>query len=62
MISIKDEHQSIIYQEESVGVDTEKPLIIQPGKETNELVDQIYSELEAEIVFLNQNPIHSNIL
>ena len=50
LISLIDEHGNCIYLEESVGPDTEKPLFIQPGKETNELIEKLYSELEAEVL------------
>ena len=61
MSCIHDEHGNLIYQEDSNGPDSEKPLIVQPGKETNELIDITYSELEAEAHELNQNPITSTI-
>ena len=54
---IHDEHKNLIYQEESNGPESEKPLIVQPGKETNEIIEITYSELEAEAHELNQNPI-----
>ena len=33
-ILIKDEHENCLHQEESLGLETEKPLFIQPGKDT----------------------------
>ena len=62
LVSLKDEHENFIYQEECMGPESEKPLCLHPGKETNELVDQLYSTLEAEVVELNQNPFHCQIL
>ena len=62
LVSIRDEQGNCIYQEESTGSESEKPLYVQPGKETNELVEEIYSDLESKAWELNQTPIHCNIL
>ena len=43
IVSILDEHDKLIYQEMSNGYESKKPLFVQPGKETNESVDTIYS-------------------
>ena len=61
-ISIKDVHENCVYQEESLGVETEKPLFVQPGKETPELVEKLWSHIEEEIVDLKQNPIQCTVL
>ena len=62
VISLKDEHGNTIYQEMTIGAESEKPLFIQPGKETKEIVEKLYSDLEAQALDLNQNPIHCTIL
>ena len=41
---IKDEHGNLIYEEKCNGPESEKPLFIQPGKETNEIVEILYLE------------------
>ena len=62
MISISDEHKNCLYQEQSLGVETEKPLFVQPGKETLELVDKLWTHMEGEIIDLLENPIQTTIL
>ena len=62
MISINDEHENFINTEESLGVETEKPWFLQPGKETSELVDELWSHMEEEILDVKENPIQTSIL
>ena len=44
------------------GVETEKPLFIQPGKESDSLVGELWERMEDEIVDLEENPIKTTIL
>ena len=61
-ISIKDDQENCLHLEESLGVETELPLFIQPGKETLEIVNYLWSHMEEEILDLRENPIECTIL
>ena len=43
----------VAWEEHSLGEETEIPLRLVPGKETEELVEAIYTELEGEILDCN---------
>ena len=40
-----------------LGVETEKPLFVQPGKESDELVGELWSHLEDEIIDLQDKGV-----
>ena len=46
----------------SLGVETERPLFVQPGKESDELVGELWTHLEDDIFDLQENPIKTTIL
>ena len=46
-------HDEVAWVEQSLGEETEIPLRLVPGKETEELVEAIYTELEGEILDCN---------
>ena len=47
----------VAWTEQSLGEETEIPLRLVPGKETEELVEAIYTELEGEILDCNNSDI-----
>ena len=54
-ISINDEDESLICEEQSLGVDTEVPYFIIPRKESHDLTELCYKKLEEEVTFVNNN-------
>ena len=46
-------NDDVAWEEQSLGEETEIPLRLVPGKETEELVEAIYKELEGEILDCN---------
>ena len=49
----KHDQPDVAWEEQSLGEETEIPLRLVPGKETEELVEAIYTELEGEILDCN---------
>ena len=53
LLSNSTHHDDVAWEEQSLGEETEIPLRLVPGKETEELVEAIYTELEGEILDCN---------
>ena len=51
-----------MWEEHSLGEETEIPLRLVPGKESEALVEKLYTELEKEILDINLNEIKVTIL
>ena len=58
---IMSEDGTLQWEETSLGEETEIPLRLVPGKESEELVEAIYSELEGEILDCNDCDIKVDI-
>ena len=58
---IMSEDGTLQWEEASLGEETEIPLRLVPGKESEELVEAIYSELEGEILDCNDCDIKVDI-
>ena len=59
-ISISDEDENLIYEEKSLGVDSEVPYFIVLWKETHELTELCYKRLEEKVNFVNNNSFFCN--
>ena len=59
---ITDQDGNVIHQEESLGVETESALFLQPGRETKQMVKYLFIRMEDEILDLRANPIKTTIL
>merc|ERR1711963_43116 len=59
--SIHDSDKNLIYEELSLGPDSEIPTFIIPHKEDHELIDKCFTRLNKEVNFVNNNSIHTNI-
>ena len=59
--SIKDGNGKLEYEERSLGTDSEIPYFLIPHKEDHDTTKLCFEKMDAEVTFVNSNPIFTTI-